>query len=150
MHTAEANPVMKKFLRVTAAFMLGMLFAACEDYAEEQPSIEDEELPSDEEGEEDLPDTVVYDDEHTLEALQIDPFWRERIEEYPEDVLHIVLTTCIALENEYVSDVILDLMNRHDASEISAQHLVEVSVFTVCPEYESNYEAYLEAKLKRQ
>jgi len=135
---------MKTFLKILLAFIVGIALSACR--VTEDPPQEPEPLPP-EEYEEledvDIEDVDIDHQHEIIDSLEIDPYWNTALQEDLNTVFEKVLDTCAEIEDGVdVQDVILDMMNE-DIPLLSAEHMVETSVFIVCPEFESDYEAYI-------
>lgn len=134
---------MKTFLKIVLAFLIGIALSACRE-VDERPPIPPEP-PVDEEIEYEEPDADVEIDAQNeiIDALEVDPHWNQALQDGVDAVFERVLDTCMEIENgEMIQDVILDMMN-DGVPVLSAEHMVETSIFIVCPEFESNYEAYI-------
>lgn len=141
---------MSTLLKVIAMFVAGILFSACRtSIPPEEEKLPDDDNQQDEQFEEDLPDEIeerIDQELEIIDALEIDPYWNTELQEDLDSVFNIVLDVCKELEADTsISDAILDLMNA-GVPNLSAEHMLEVAVFIVCPEFEEDYEEYLLSK----
>lgn len=159
---------MSNLAKLLFAFLAGILLSACRATPPEpeeppvppQPPVDedtdtdtdtDEEEPEPPVDEEEEPEPPVVDDEEeaeidqeleTIDSLEIDPYWGTMLEVDTESVLERLVTTCIVLDENSVTDIVLDMMN-DGIPQLSAEHMVETAVFIVCPEYIPDYESYI-------
>lgn len=158
---------MSNLTKLLFAFLVGIALSACrvtppepeEPPVPPQPPVDEDtddgeepetpEPPVDDES--DDPEPPVVDDEEeaeidqeleTIDSLEIDPYWGTMLEVDMESVLERIVGTCIVLDEESVTDIVLDMMNE-GVPQLSAEHMVETAVFIVCPEYIPDYESYI-------
>lgn len=161
---------MSNLVKLLTAFLVGIALSACRTTPPEpeeppvppQPPTDEDTDTEDEQEEPDVPEPPVDEEEEpeppveddvdpeeelnqeleTIDALEIDPYWGPMLETDLESVLERLIVTCVILDEESVTNIVLDMMNE-DVPQLSAEHMVETAVFIVCPEYIPDYEAYL-------
>jgi len=118
------------FLALIALLLGGCTPEGSEDHTEE-PMAPAEDLEQEE--------------EEFLETMAFDPYWERQVKHRPSETVREGRDVCNKLSDGDTILTIVEEVRREIADLVSAEHLVEAAVFTFCPEYISNFEAYLES-----